>query len=297
MQEVPLTLVHAFERGERLFGANEVVTAIGDGTRERITYASWADRTRRLGGALDALGLSADARVGTFAWNTSRHLELYFAAPCTGRVLHTLNIRLFPEQLVYIVNHAEDEVVFCDGSLLPALWPLIDDMKTVRHVIVMGPPALDLDDARVVDYEALVADAPPVEWRVDDERRAAAMCYTSGTTGNPKGVVYSHRSSLLHALGALVADGAALSESDRVMPVVPMFHANAWGLAHAGVLCGASLVMPGPDLSGPALAELIRSEQVTVAGGVPTIWMAMLPHFDTLPSLRTILCGGSAVPR
>ncbi len=297
MQEVPLTLVHAFERGERLFGANEVVTAIGDGTRQRITYATWADRTRRLGGALDALGLSEDARVGTYAWNTAQHLELYFAAPCTGRVLHTLNIRLFPDQLVYIVNHAEDEVVFCDGSLLPALWALVDDMKTVRHVVVMGPSGPLPTDSRIIDYESLLAGSAPAEWRVDDERRAAAMCYTSGTTGNPKGVVYSHRSSLLHAMGALVADGAALSESDRVMPVVPMFHANAWGLAHASVLCGASLVMPGPDLSGPALAGLIRDEEVTVAGGVPTIWMGMLPHFETLPSIRTILCGGSAVPR
>src|SRR5579862_4132509 len=170
-------------------------------------------------------------------------------------------------------------------------------MKTVRHVVVMGPSGPLPTDSRIIDYESLLAGSAPAEWRVDDERRAAAMCYTSGTTGNPKGVVYSHRSSLLHAYGALVADGAALSQADRVMPVVPMFHANAWGLAHAGVLCGASLVMPGPDLSGPALAELIRSEQVTVAGGVPTIWMAMLPHFDTLPSLRTILCGGSAVPR
>jgi fatty-acyl-CoA synthase len=297
MQEVPLTLVHAFERCERLFGANEVVTAIGDGTLERVTYSSWAERTRRLGGALDALGLSDEARVGTFAWNTARHLELYFAAPCSGRVLHTLNIRLFPEQLVYIVNHAEDEVVFCDATLLPALWPLVDDMKTVRHVVVMGSGPSLPSDPRVLEYESLLADASPVDWRVDDERRAAAMCYTSGTTGNPKGVVYSHRSSLLHAFGALVADGAALSESDRVLPVVPMFHANAWGLAHASVLCGASLVMPGPDLSGPALASLIRDEEVTVAGGVPTIWMGMLPHFHSLPSVRTILCGGSAVPR
>jgi len=297
MQEVPLTLVHAFERCERLFGANEVVTAIGDGTLERITYASWAERTRRLGGALDALALSDDARVGTFAWNTARHLELYFAAPCSGRVLHTLNIRLFPDQLVYIVNHAEDEVVFCDASLLPAFWPLVDDMKSVRYVVVMGAATSLPSDPRIIEYESLLADASPAEWHVDDERRAAAMCYTSGTTGNPKGVVYSHRSSLLHAFGALVADGAALSESDRVLPVVPMFHANAWGLAHASVLCGASLVMPGPDLSGPALASLIRDEAVTVAGGVPTLWMAMLPHFDSLPSVRTILCGGSAVPQ
>ena len=175
MQEVPLTLVHAFERCERLFSANEIVTAIGDGTRERVTYGAWAERTRRLGGALDGLGLSADARVATFAWNTAQHLELYFAAPCSGRVLHTLNIRLFPEQLAYIVNHAEDEVIFCDGSLLPALWPLIDDMKTVRHVVVMGAAASLPADARVVKYEDLLQPASPVEWHVDDEQRTGAQ--------------------------------------------------------------------------------------------------------------------------
>ena len=307
MQDVPLTLVHPFERCERLFGGKTVVTATADGALERRTYAEWADRTRRLGGVFDDLGLSADARVGTFGWNSERHLELYFAAPCSGRVLHTLNIRLFPEQLVYIANHAEDEIVFCDRSLIPVLWPHLDDMKTVKHVVVMddsggaddAPPVPD--DASVLDYESLIAAASPVEWHVTDEGQAAAVCYTSGTTGNPKGVVYSHRSSLLHALGVLTADSAGLSEADVVLPVVPMFHANAWGLAHAGVLCGAAQVMPGPDLTPAAIARLIKAEQVTVAGGVPTIWMGMLPLLDAgdadISSLRTILCGGSAVPR
>jgi fatty-acyl-CoA synthase len=303
MQDIPLTLVHAFERCERLFGRKEMVTVTAGGDRRRETYAVWADRTRRLGGALGALGLADDARVGTFGWNTSRHLELYFAAPCSGRVLHTLNIRLFAEQLVYIANHAEDEIVFCDRSLLPVLWPLVDEMKTVRHVVVSddGGGGDVPDDPRVLDYETLLASAEPVEWHVDDEHRAAAMCYTSGTTGNPKGVVYSHRSSLLHAMGVLTADSAALCEADRVLPVVPMFHANAWGLAHASVLCGASLVMPGPDLSPPGIARLLGEEHVTVAGAVPTIWMGVLPLVDDgtadVSSLRTILCGGSAVPR
>ena len=308
MQEVPLTLAHAFERCEQLFGRGGIITATADGTRERRTYADWADRTRRLGGGLGALGLSADARVGTFGWNSARHLEVYFAAPCTGRVLHTLNIRLFGDQIAYIANHAEDEVIFCDRSLLPLLWPLIDEMTTVRHVVVMddsgetGANAPEVPgDGRIVDYEELVAASAPVEWHVDDERQAAAMCYTSGTTGNPKGVVYSHRSSLLHALGVLIADGAALSEADVVLPVVPMFHANAWGLAHAGVLCGATQVMPGPDLSPGAIARLIAEERVTVAGAVPTIWLGLLPLIDSgeadISSVRTILCGGSAVPR
>ena len=306
MQDVPLTLVHAFERCERFFGSKGVATATADGSLDRRTYATWADRTRRLGGVLDTLELSADARVATFGWNTANHLELYFAAPCSGRVLHTLNIRLFAEQLVYIANHAEDEIVFCDRSLIPQLWPHIDEMKTVRHVVVMEDsggadgPAIP-DDPRILDYEALLAAASPREWRVEDEQQAAAICYTSGTTGNPKGVVYSHRSSLLHALGVLTADSAALSEADVVLPIVPMFHANAWGLAHAGVLCGATQVMPGPDMTPAAIARLIASEHVTIAGGVPTIWMGLLPLVDAgeadISSLRTILCGGSAVPR
>jgi fatty-acyl-CoA synthase len=302
MQNEPLTLCTAFARNERLFGAKALVTATATGV-ERTTYKEWADRTRRAGGVLDLLGLSPDARVGTFGWNTARHLELYFAAPCTGRVLHTLNIRLFAEQLVYIANHAEDEVVFCDRSLLPALWALIDEMKTVQHVVVMddGGEAAIPDDPRIRDYEALLEEAQPVEFRVTDEDRAAAMCYTSGTTGNPKGVVYSHRSSLLHAMGVLVADGIGLQEADIVLPIVPMFHANAWGLAHAGVFCGASQVMPGPDLSPQAVARLIKDEHVTIAGGVPTIWMGVLPLLDSgdadFSSVRKILCGGSAVPR
>jgi len=307
MQDVPLTLCHAFERCEKLFGANEVVSVSASGRRHRITYADWARRTRRLGGVFELLDLAADARVGTFGSNSARHLELYFAAPCSGRVLHTLNVRLFAEQVVYIANHAEDEVVFCDRSVLPSLWAMIDELKTVRHVVVMddmdGMAGVDdlPDDPRIQDYEDLLRRAEPVEWHVSDENQAAAMCYTSGTTGNPKGVVYSHRSSLLHAMGILTADAPALSESDVVLPVVPMFHANAWGLAHAAVLCGARQVMPGRDLGAEAIARLIGEERVTIAGAVPTIWMSVLPLLDQgaadFSSVRTLLCGGSAVPR
>jgi len=302
MQDVPLTLPHLFERAEKLFFDKEVVTATAVG-RERISYGTWADRTRRLGGVLDELGISESGRVATFGWNTARHLELYFGIPCTNRVLHTLNIRLFPEQIVYIVNHAEDEAIFVDRSLIALLWPLVEQFETVRHIVVMDDGKGDVpspDGGRALhDYEDLLGAADPVAFRVDDENRAAAMAYTSGTTGNPKGVIYSHRSTFLHTLGTMVAGSLGVQESDVVLPVVPMFHANAWGLAHAAVAAGAGLVMPGPDLSPPAIAALIEEERVTIAAGVPTIWMGVLPELQgrDLSALRAIPCGGSAVPR
>ena len=309
MQDYPLTLAHIFRRAERLFPEKGVVTATarpdgGDGpastVRERVTYGEWAQRTRRLAGAFDALGIADDGRVATFAWNTARHLELYFAAPCSGRVLHTLNIRLFPEQLTYIANHAEDEIVFVDRSLLALLWPLVGTFETVKHYVVMDDGKGDVpDDPRILHYEDLLAGSEPADLEVDDESRAAAMCYTSGTTGNPKGVVYSHRSTFLHSMATMLADSIGVSEADVVLPVVPMFHANAWGLAHAAVFAGADLVFPGPDLSPPAIVDLIESERVTVAAGVPTIWMGVLPLLEgrDVSSLRAIPCGGSAVPK
>src|SRR4051794_7762567 len=185
MQPTQLTLPTIFDRAERLWSAKPIVTATA-GEKDRTTYGEWAARTRRLAGALDDLGISADGRVGTFGWNTARHLELYFAAPCSGRVLHTLNIRLFPDQLTYIANHAEDEVVFVDRSLLALLWPLVPTFETVKHVVVMDDGKGDIpDDSRIRDYEELLSAAKPVEFAVDDENRAASMCYTSGTTGNP----------------------------------------------------------------------------------------------------------------
>lgn len=302
MQDGPLVLTNLFDRAEKLFPKKEIVTATATGI-ERETYGQWADRTRRLGGVLDDLGISADGRVATFAWNTARHLELYFAAPCSGRVLHTLNIRLFPEQITYIVNHAEDEVIFVDKSLLALLWPLVDTFTTVRHIVVMddgkGELPADTGGRLLHDYEALLESASPVEWNVTDENQAASMCYTSGTTGNPKGVVYSHRSTWLHTMAGMMADGLGVGERDTILPVVPMFHANAWGLAHIGVASGATLVMPGPDLSPPAIVNLIESERVTIAAGVPTIWMGVLNEIDgrDVSSLRGIPCGGSAVPK
>jgi fatty-acyl-CoA synthase len=302
MMDFPLTLTHIFERAEQYHRVKPIITNSHKGT-DRTDYGTWADRTRRLGGALDALGLSADARVGTFAWNSARHLELYFGVPCTGRVCHTLNIRLFPDQLTYIVNHAADEAIFVDRSLVPILAPLIPTFTTVRHIVVMddgGDADLQLAGGPAVhDYEELIAAASPVAFDVRDENRAASMCYTSGTTGNPKGALYSHRSTFLHTFGVLQADSLGVCERDVLLPVVPMFHANSWGLAYAGVASGASMVMPGPDLSAPTLADLIVDHRVTVAAGVPTIWMGVLPLLDgrDTSALRAIPCGGSAVPK
>jgi fatty-acyl-CoA synthase len=301
MQDYPLTLPPVLDRAERLFGTKKIIWGTATG-RERTTIAEWAERARRIGGVLDALQVPPDARVGTFAWNTADHLGLYWAVPCSGRVLHTLNIRLFPEQLTYIVNHAEDDVIFVDRSLLGLFWPLVPTFRTVRHFVVMddGAPTEIPDDPRVLRLEDLLADAPPVRFSVEDEKTAAAMCYTSGTTGNPKGVLYSHRSVYLHSLSVLnAAGGIALTERDRVLPVVPMFHANAWGFAQSPLFAGAELVLPGPQMAPDKIIAMLEEEKVTVTAGVPTIWMGMLPLLEghDLSSLRTILCGGSAVPK
>ncbi|NCX32465.1 MAG: fatty acid--CoA ligase, partial [Actinobacteria bacterium] len=271
--------------------------------KTKTTYAEWAGRTRQLGGVLDSLKIAKHGRVATLAWNSARHLELYFAAPCSSRVLHTLNFRLFPEQLTYIVNHAEDQVIFCDTSLWSILEPLMPTFTTLKHLVFMndgkGEMPKSVPGVQVHEYESLLAGAKPVDWHVDDENQAASMCYTSGTTGNPKGVVYSHRSSFLHTMAEMMADSIGIRESDVVLPVVPMFHVNAWGLTHAAAASGATLVMPGPDLSGKAIADHIVNEKVTVGAGVPTIWMAVLPELkgrDT-SSLRAIVCGGAAVPK
>jgi fatty-acyl-CoA synthase len=304
MQEVPLTLDLIFGRAEKVWRAKRLASVTPAGI-ERVSFGEWAERTRRLGGVLDDLGVQADGRVATFAWNSARHLELYFAAPCSGRVLHTLNIRLFADQLVYIVNHAEDEVVFVDRSLLPILWPLLEKCETVRAVIVMDdtkgktdPPAIP-DDPRIADYEELLEAASPHPFEVvTDEHQAASMCYTSGTTGDPKGVVYSHRSMVLHSMAGALSDLLGIREADVILPVVPMFHANAWGICQAAVMAGANVVFPGSDLSPQSISKLIIDEQVTLAAGVPTIWMSAKPYLaGQSHRLRTILSGGSAVPK
>ena len=242
-------------------------------------------------------------RVGTFCWNTQEHLEAYFAIPCIGAVLHTLNIRLFPEQLAYVINHAEDRVVIVDDSLIPVLARVVDDLETVERFIVVGDgDASALGDREVLRYhELLAAEHRASTYPELDERQAAAMCYTSGTTGNPKGVAYSHRSSYLHSLVATTPTALGLSERDRVLTIVPMFHANAWGIPYASFICGASVVMPGRFLQAEPLTTMIAAERVTFSGAVPTIWADILRYGDEheidLSTLRMIICGGSAVPR
>ena len=300
MQDWPLTIETILRRGERYYGGKQIVTRTATGL-ERITVADLATQVRRVAGVLDRLGVSEGGRVGTFGWNTANHMAMYFAVPCTGRVLHTLNIRLFPDQLIYTAEHAEDEAVFVDRSLLPLFAQYLPKLSTVRHVVVFddGSTAALPDDQRIVRWEDVVGDEADFSGRVKDENAAAAMCYTTGTTGNPKGVLYSHRSTWLHAFGSQTPSAFGLSEGDRVMPVVPMFHAMAWGLPYAAMMGGAELVMPGPDLTPGGLLDLLESERVTITAGVPTIWMGMLPLLAgrDLSALRTVICGGSAVPK
>ncbi|MEA2393172.1 MAG: hypothetical protein QOJ82_1063 [Solirubrobacteraceae bacterium] len=283
------------------YADQQVVTMTADGY-DRASYGEVADRVDRLGRVLERLGVQPGDRVATFAWNTQRHFELYLAVPSYGAVLHTLNIRLFPEQIAYIVGHARDEVVFVDGSLVEPLAKLAGQFEGVRQYVVMGDGDLDaLPNS--VSYEELLADAGDgaYDWPDVPERAAAALCYTSGTTGNPKGVLYSHRSVSMHSTAQCLADGVGLSSADTVLAIVPMFHVNAWGLPFGAALTGAGLHMPGPYLQGEPLARFVAQERPTLIAGVPTVLAALLEHVDDnggdLSSLRGGVCGGAAVPR
>ena len=297
----PLTLQHVLGRMRTVYRGSQVVTLTENGT-ERATYAEVCARVDRLANALTkTLGVREGDRVATFAWNSQRHLEVYLATPCIGAVLHTLNLRLFEDQLTYIANHAKDKVVFVDDSVVPLLEKVAPTFETVEAYVVMGDgDAGSLPNA--IRYEELLADQPAeFDYPEIDDRAAAGLCYTSGTTGNPKGVLYSHRSQILHSFGTCLADAMGLQEADRVLPIVPMFHANSWGIPYAAGLTGCDLVMPAKFLQAEPLAKLIKEEQVTVSAAVPTIWMDLLRHADAddgvdLSSLRTVICGGAAVP-
>jgi fatty-acyl-CoA synthase len=297
MQDVPLTIDLILRRAAQLGDGLHVSSAGTDGIR-RLTWVEIADRARRLAGALDRLGLAPGARVGTFAWNSHRHLELYFAVPCSGRVLHSANVRLHPDHIAYAIEHAGDEVLFVDASLTSTLAPLRDRLA-VREYVVMddGSPAHDaFSDAP--RYEELLDAADPAEEVPQlSEESAASICFTSGTTGRPKAVVYSHRSVVLHAMGALMVDSHAIRRGDVVLPLTPMFHVNCWGLPYSSAFAPASLVLAGTDTSPAAVARLIESERATVVAGIPTFWVQMEPVFASgefdLSSVRRILCGGA----
>src|SRR5215469_7805196 len=287
MMDVPLTVTRILQYGSTVFGDREVVT-YATGESRRQSYAQTGARAAKLAHALRSLGVDGDQRVATLMWNNAEHLEAYLAIPCMGAVLHTLNLRLDPQVIGYIADHAGDDVVIVDATLVPLLAQVLPHAPAIRHVIVTSaeneaefvPPAELLAAGRPVhSYEALLAAQPATfDWPDVDERSAAAMCYTSGTTGHPKGVVYSHRSMHLHSMAVCMGGVFGLSDGDRVLPVVPMFHANAWGLPYAALLAGASLIMPDRFLQPEPLVRLIEAERPTIAGAVPTIWNGLLQH-------------------
>ncbi len=297
MDDYPLSLTALVERAEQLSPTRPVVSRAGDGSLDRTTIGECATRARQLAGALSALGIGDGDRVATLLWNQAEHLELYFAVPLMGAVIHTLNPRLHPDELSYIVADAEDDVIVVDESLLGVLHS-VD--REFRHVIVVSRSG-SLPSA-AIDYESLIASAQPISWPPIGERRAAAMCYTSGTTGRPKGVVYSHRALVLHSLVAAMPDVHGVGSRDVILPAVPMFHVNAWGLPYTAALAGAGLVLPGPRLDPVSILDLLESERVTFTAGVPTIWMSVLDALDVEPgrwdlrALQRVSLGGAPVP-
>lgn len=297
MMNTPLTLQVVLERARLYYAGNEIVTRIENGYH-RYTYGDFYARVLKLASALKKMGIGPGDRVATFAWNNYRHLELYFAVPCLGAVIHTLNIRLAADQLIYIANHAEDKALFYDPMFHNSIQQLKPHLKSVEHYVAMDATGAGSSD---LSYEELLESAPTdFEWPQLDEKMAAGLCYTSGTTGHPKGVLYSHRSLYLHTLTSAMANCMGITESDTCMPIVPMFHANAWGLPYTCALVGAKQVMPAQFMHPADLLKMIVEERVTMTGGVPTIWIGMMQVLEKQPvdlsHLKLILIGGSAVP-
>ncbi len=303
MMDYPLTLDRIIEHANHIYPHKGIATKLPDGSFHRYTYADFYKRVKRLANVLVSLGVEVGNRVGTFAFNNYQHMELYFGIPGAGAVCHTLNIRLSPDQLAYIINHAEDKVIFVDGPLLPLFEKLVGLIDTVKHFVLFNAPkGVTTQLPNVHHYEDLMtAASEEFTWRATDEKLAACMCYTSGTTGNPKGALYSHRSMYLHTLGVCQANSLGITEIDTVLPVVPQFHAMAWGLPYACLMAGANMIMPGPHLQPKPLAEMIDSYRVTVAAGVPTLWTGLYHELKSNPRdiscIRALVVGGSAMPR
>jgi fatty-acyl-CoA synthase len=302
MMDWPLTIGHLLDRAETYYGKSEVVSVLPDKTKRRASYADFAKRSRQLANALSKLGVKEGDRVATLSWNHQQHLECYFAIPSMGAVIHTLNLRLHPAEIGYIAGHAEDSIVIVDQCLLPLFDKFRSAIKSLKCVIVVKDAAEPLPEG-TLDYEKLLAEASPdFTWPRLDENTAAMLCYTSGTTGSPKGVLYSHRSIVLHTIVVSLQSAIGCSYNDVVLPVVPMFHACAWGLPYIAVMNGAKLTFPGPFLDPVSLLSLMESERVTIAGGVPTIWLGILATLDADPKkydltcVRTMCIGGSAAP-
>ncbi|PYM32944.1 MAG: long-chain fatty acid--CoA ligase [Candidatus Rokuibacteriota bacterium] len=302
MMHYPLTLTHFFERSRRLWPQKRLATRVPGQPLFRYTYADFAERTLRLAGVLAELGVKKGDRVATLAWNSHRHLELYWAAPCSGAVLHTLNLRLAPQDLTFIINHAADSVIFADASLWPILEGIRDRIPSVRTIVIMRDAPEPRVPAALPEYEALLAAASPLRrWPTLDETDAAGMCYTSGTTGHPKGVVYTHRAMFLHCLAQAMTDSFGISEDDTLLHIVPMFHANSWCLPFTAVMVGSTQIFAGPNPQPRDICELVQQEKVTFTGAVPTVWIAVKELCEKegwdISSLRTIAIGGSAAPK
>lgn len=304
--DTPLLLTGFLERARRYYPNKMIVSRTSETMIHRFTYTTYVERTKRLADALTKIGMTKGMKVGSFAWNHHRHLEAYFAVPCAGAVLHMINIRLAPEHIVYVINHAEDEILLVDSDLYTLMAPLVPQFTTVKKIVIMQdtpklPPAPT--GITLYDYETLLAEASATFTFPEDldENTPAGMCYTSATTGMPKGVVYTHRSLVLHSMISGLSDTLGLAERDVVMPIVPMFHANAWGLPFAAVNFGATQVLPGPAFTPALLLDLIEQEKVTITAGVPTIWLGMVKEQDNAPrdlsSLRLVVSGGSASPK
>jgi acyl-CoA synthetase (AMP-forming)/AMP-acid ligase II len=304
MMDYPLTLDRILEHAKRLHTKKNILTKMPSGEIHRYDYLSLYQRCKKSANVLEKLGVRPGDRVGTFSWNNYQHMEMYYAIPGAGAVCHTLNIRLSPEELAYLIDHAEDQIIFVDGTLLPLMERVAPNVKAVRHYVVFNIPAENFSTTLPypLSYESLIAEASEdYEWKSIDENMAAGLCYTSGTTGKPKGALYSHRSIFLHTLGVNLSNSLGIRETDVVLPVVPMFHAMAWGLPYACIMNGADLVLPGPCLQPGSLAELIEKYRVTIAAGVPTIWGGLYQELKTRPrdvsSVRALIVGGAAMPR